>query len=663
MSESAREDAGSVDQAITTGDIVGWRWAPAPPGAAASGRPAAGSPTAESPTAAEHPATPAGSAATDATDARYRPLLLLGQGGMGEVMLCRDGVIRREVAMKRILPSHEGDAEARTRFIYEAQIQGQLEHPAIVPVYDLGVAADGPVFFTMKRLRGRTLEDILAGLKAGNAADLAAFPRYRLLQTLASVCLAIDFAHARGVIHRDLKPGNIMLGDFGEVYVIDWGLAKLQAGPGAGQVAGQVSTAQTDASGQPQPLASALGSVTGTLAYMSPEQASGVPERVDKRSDVFTLGVILFELLTLERLRPSGTVQGMLVQIYEEQGERPSARAPRRDIPPELDEICLRATHKDPAARYDSARALHDALSRHLAGERDVALRKELAATYTRSASAAAERALTGDPDAVAARRAALADVGRALALDPGDAPAWHVLHRLLTEPPRKLPPEVEAEVQACLAEREHLSLGSLLLTGCAFFFLVPTLLLMGVRSGPLMAVLVLTGLASLALRWRVSRLGVASPWRYVAQLASLSLYFCIGRILGPLILMPVPLMIHATLNALSGNRGHRIFSVVSSCALLLGMVLLEQLGVLAPSYAASGDGFLVLPGLAHLPLAHTQVLLTGMCLLTVVLCSLSLSRLPQRLLDAERQQALHAWQMRLLVDERRGRGPTDTAG
>lgn len=199
MQGSDRDDAGAAEQAVTTGDIVGWRWAPAPQAAAPS----------QSLATPATPATPAVPAQSDETAARYQPLRLLGKGGMGEVMLCSDGVIRREVAMKRILPSRAGEVETRSRFIREAQIQGQLEHPAIVPVYDLGVAADGPAFFTMKRLRGRTLEDILHGLKEQKAEDLAAFPRYRLLQALASVCLAIDFAHTRGVIHRDLKPGEV----------------------------------------------------------------------------------------------------------------------------------------------------------------------------------------------------------------------------------------------------------------------------------------------------------------------------------------------------------------------------------------------------------------------------------------------------------------------
>lgn len=146
------------------------------------------------------------------TEKRYEALRLLGKGGMGEVQLCRDAILGREVARKRILRPDETDipidCDTRLRFVREAQIQGQLEHPGIVPVYDLGVTAEGVVYFTMKRLRGRALDDILDGLRSGNSDDHEAYPRHRLLQSFAAVCLALDFAHSRGVIHRDLKPAK-----------------------------------------------------------------------------------------------------------------------------------------------------------------------------------------------------------------------------------------------------------------------------------------------------------------------------------------------------------------------------------------------------------------------------------------------------------------------
>ena len=154
---------------------------------------------------------------------------------MGEVGLFHDERLGRDVAVKTLLPQLAADPVARARFLREARVQGQLEHPAIVPVHDLRDDGAGGLTLTMMRVRGRTLASVLA-----EHVDDSAPPR-RLLQALARVCHAVDFAHAHGVIHRDLKPGNIMIGDFGEVYVLDWGLAKLLDEPGAETTVGGLS--------------------------------------------------------------------------------------------------------------------------------------------------------------------------------------------------------------------------------------------------------------------------------------------------------------------------------------------------------------------------------------------------------------------------------------
>ena len=141
-------------------------------------------------------------------DERYHSRRMLGRGGMGEVRLCKDQWIGREVALKVMLSEHQQRDDLRSRFLSEAQVQGQLEHPAIVPVYDLGVLPDGKIYFSMKRLRGQTLADILDSLRTKSAEAQEKYPRHRLLSAFASLCLAIDFAHTRGVLHRDLKPAN-----------------------------------------------------------------------------------------------------------------------------------------------------------------------------------------------------------------------------------------------------------------------------------------------------------------------------------------------------------------------------------------------------------------------------------------------------------------------
>src|SRR5512140_1860536 len=185
----------------------------------------------DSPPATEAPPTTplrgpgrAPGAAAVTRDSRYRVGELIGKGGMGEVLAAFDEQIGREVAIKRIRADEPGD-EARARFEREARVQGQLEHPAVVPVHDLAIDERGRPFFVMKRLSGTVMSDLLAALRAGDVADEAT-ARRRLLRAFAEVCLAVEFAHSKGIVHRDLKPANIMLGDFGEVYVLDWGIAR-----------------------------------------------------------------------------------------------------------------------------------------------------------------------------------------------------------------------------------------------------------------------------------------------------------------------------------------------------------------------------------------------------------------------------------------------------
>ncbi|MBM4357203.1 MAG: serine/threonine protein kinase [Deltaproteobacteria bacterium] len=216
-----------------------------------------------------------------AFSARYQPRGLLGEGGMGEVRLARDKVVGRDVAIKTMRP--EVEEFARDRFLREARVQGQLEHPAIVPIYDLGLTEEQRLFFTMKRLRGESLETVLGKLAFDEPEAVAKYPLRRLLAAFVQVALALEYAHRRGVLHRDLKPANVMLGDFGEVYVIDWGLARLRF------------SGEDDISGGPDPAErgkgeTLAGSGLGTPGYMAPEQAAGALELLDGRTDVYGLG-------------------------------------------------------------------------------------------------------------------------------------------------------------------------------------------------------------------------------------------------------------------------------------------------------------------------------------------------------------------------------------
>ena len=289
---------------------------------------------------------------------RYEELGTIGTGGMGEVRLYRDRAIGREVAMKIIRQSDTGSPR-RWRFVREARIQGQLEHPAVVPIYDFGVDPDGNLYFTMKRVRGVSLEEVLAALAAGDPTADRRWGRRRLLTAFSQVCLAVDFIHRRGVVHRDLKPSNVMLGDFGEVYVLDWGLVKL-VGRNDTPEHGLLDASNAATTGQ--------GSVLGTPGYMSPEQLRGEISRVDRRSDVYSLGAILFEVLARQPLHPRGQTTEKLLSVLTTDGGRPSQRlgksGPR--VPPALDALVERATRLAPEDRLATAGALSEAIEAYL---------------------------------------------------------------------------------------------------------------------------------------------------------------------------------------------------------------------------------------------------------------------------------------------------------
>jgi WD40 repeat protein/tRNA A-37 threonylcarbamoyl transferase component Bud32 len=252
---------------------------------------------AETETEAETPVVRPGSGTANVeSSGRYQMVGEIARGGMGAILKGRDTDLGRDLAMKVLLDQHRDHPELVRRFLEEAQIGGQLQHPGIVPVYELGTFADKRPFFTMKLVKGRTLAALLASRQA--PAD----DRPRLLSIFEQVCQTVAYAHARGVIHRDLKPSNVMVGAFGEVQVMDWGLAKvLRAGGEADDERSMRRSAetviQTVRSGSDAD-ASRAGSVLGTPAYMSPEQARGEIEWLDERADVFGLGAILCEILT-----------------------------------------------------------------------------------------------------------------------------------------------------------------------------------------------------------------------------------------------------------------------------------------------------------------------------------------------------------------------------
>lgn len=289
-------------------------------------------------------------------EARYEFLDELGRGGMGQILRAQDQVLERQIALKTILPDTAVE-KPRERLLAEARLTGQLEHPSIVPVYELGRLSNGEPYYTMRVVTEQSLETILDQRRddAPEAPSLL-----NLVQIIRQVCLAIQYAHERGVIHRDLKPENILVGEYGEVFVIDWGIAK-------------VLSDLSDAAGPTTDIGFQVGALIGTPQYMAPEQAHGENEAVDERTDVYALGALLYEIMTLTPVFSNPTVLGLLMTIVQEEPEPPSKRVPDRSVPGPLEEICMRALSKDPADRYPSAQALADELDLFIEGikERD----------------------------------------------------------------------------------------------------------------------------------------------------------------------------------------------------------------------------------------------------------------------------------------------------
>ena len=281
----------------------------------------------------------------------------LGRGGVGRVLKAFDRALGRTVAMKLPLswPLSAGEAD---RFIEEAQATGQLEHPNIVPIYDIGQLESGEFYYTMKRVRSHTLRDVLDGLKASQAEIVREYGQTRLLSIFLQVCQAVNYAHVRGVIHRDLKPDNIMLGDYGEVHVMDWGLARVMDR--------DVVTNRSLLGGHK--LES--GQTVGTPAYMPPEQAAGKLDEVDEQSDVYSLGVILYEIMTLRQPSTRSTVMATLMAVLSEPIPPPSQVA-EGVVTEAMEAIILRALERTKADRYESAKTLHDAVESYLDGRND----------------------------------------------------------------------------------------------------------------------------------------------------------------------------------------------------------------------------------------------------------------------------------------------------
>ncbi len=567
---------------------------------------------------------------------RYgEPHAVLGVGGMGEVRAVRDHWIGRLVAMKTLRGELVGRSESRMRFLREVRVQGQLEHPSIVPVYDVGVTSDEEPFFTMRRVGGLTLSKVVQALAAGDADLAARFSRRKLLTAFSSICMAVHYAHTRGVVHRDLKPSNVIFGEFGEVYMIDWGIAKVMATP------------DNDDSLDIEETSTGSGRIMGTLGYMAPEQVSG--RAVDPRTDVYALGVILFEILTLTNLVRETNPRKALLLLERGIIAHPSKAAPHADIPPELDSICLRATSFEPSDRFQSAKDLSEAVERYLDGDRDAARRRELAAELLQRAETMLEQSgpnLETDPDAAMATRiAALRETLRAVALDPGHEHATALLGRLVLEVPDRLPRAAQREREV-LRQEERVHGASLGFRGfLSYLAAFPLMAIAGIRSVAMVGAGLAATLAALVYaRWVEKEKRASSRDFYILLAICVVIVVLQSTWLGPFVLTPVAATLTASMFALYARGRERLVVIAGGAA----MVLLPAIAELIPGIEHAiefRDNALVLKARAlELPPTMTAVGLVYTTVGFALLPSVFLFRLRDKLRGAEDRTFLQAW-------------------
>ncbi len=323
----------------------------------------------------ENKSSTASSVLVDQAGRKYDVGNVVARGGMGAILSAKDLNIRRTVAMKVMLDPKKASDEQILRFIEEAQITGQMEHPSIVPVHELGVDVSGSVFYTMKYVKGASLSGIVQRLSDGDAETVSKYPLNSLLNIFLKACDAVAFAHMKNVVHRDLKPENIMVGEFGEVLVMDWGLGKIlgregkekdAASPGIKSMVGGMEKPDIGTSGHG--AATMDGMIMGTPLFMPPEQAYGKISEIDQQSDIYSLGAILYSILTLHPPVEGECVNEILLKVvqgkieppskYERGQKYPLPHLPGRRIPPPLSSVAMKAMAFDKKDRYRTVKDL-----------------------------------------------------------------------------------------------------------------------------------------------------------------------------------------------------------------------------------------------------------------------------------------------------------------
>jgi eukaryotic-like serine/threonine-protein kinase len=310
---------------------------------------------------------------------RYTGFREMAKGGNGMLRSAQDRVTGRNVAIKTLLPEHRYDRAQRRRFLREARITAQLQHPNTVPVYDIGDDIEEGLYFTMKRISGENLFQALVRIAHGDQAAAAAFPLSRRIDIVVGACQALAYAHVRGVIHRDVKPENVWVGNFGEVILLDWGVAKVwghaddnvplvqDASPGSDVYKRETPFIREEtlaiAAKETAPLNTQLRTLTGggtrpgTPMYMSPEQIDG-HRTIDERSDIFSAGVCLYEAMVIREPFRGQTIDETFDNIKNGKIDPPSVRNPDAGVTPRLDDVVMKALEKKPSNRFQSMRDL-----------------------------------------------------------------------------------------------------------------------------------------------------------------------------------------------------------------------------------------------------------------------------------------------------------------
>jgi len=531
--------------------------------------------------------------------------------------LARDVRVGRAVVVKRM--TGPLTSEATERFVREARLQGRLEHPAIVPVLDVGVDPDGRPYFVMREVRGTTLAEIVAERAGGNGER---WSTRRLLAAFVDVCLAIEYAHRRGVVHRDLRPEHVLLGDFGEVYVLEWGRARLLDEPPSPRLPG-----------------GSLPPDGGRAGYAAPELLLGTSD-VDGRADVYALGCLLFELLCS---RPLHDPERAVESTIEGADVHAAARAVGRHGPPELLDACVAAT-RPRDARTPSARALADAVQRWLDGVRDLARRRELAARYR----ARARTAIGSGDRAVAMREAAAA-----VALSP-DAGATELLGRLILEPPAEGSPEAEAIEEASDVAEIRAQARVAAVSFVAIPAFLPLLFWLGVVEPAIVVAIAALGLFQAGFAFAAGRGAVpVRLWVWGAFALNLVLLAVFTRVFSPVIAVPAMAITLTTAGVtLPGVRGLWIVPCLLAMS-LFGPALLEAADVLASTTTATGTSLVIHSAVVHLPRGPTLIVLavhTIALLLVGVNYGRQLTRVNR---EARLRLRAQAWHLEQIVESR----------